>query len=166
MVKLLHKPAVCIQNSRLLNIIEHADKMICWNVIVRLRHTHAHARTHAHTHTKRNASWNYLSPTERKVWHLTSLTSGGRSVGIVRLRTKATEFSFLVFSLWQIAVIVVRGMPVKREIPMFQAAQSRWHFLKVVVVMEWTSRNQWERFLWLSRNSSLDICLKVVLDTR
>jgi hypothetical protein len=30
---------------------------------------------------------------------LTSPTGGGRSVGIVRLRTKATEFSFF-FSLW------------------------------------------------------------------
>jgi hypothetical protein len=29
-----------------------------------------------------------------KSWALTSPTSGGRSVGIVRLRTKATEFSF------------------------------------------------------------------------
>jgi hypothetical protein len=27
---------------------------------------------------------------------LTSPTSGGRSVGLVRLRTKATEFNFLV----------------------------------------------------------------------
>jgi hypothetical protein len=34
---------------------------------------------------------------------LTSPTSGGRSVGIVRLQTKATEFSFffLLFKYWQ-----------------------------------------------------------------
>jgi hypothetical protein len=35
---------------------------------------------------------------------LTSLTSGSRSVGIVRSRTQATEFSFLVFCRWQIFV--------------------------------------------------------------
>jgi hypothetical protein len=33
------------------------------------------------------------TPSIRKKLALTSLTSGGRSVGIVRLRTKATEFS-------------------------------------------------------------------------
>jgi hypothetical protein len=37
----------------------------------------------------------YATPSTRKKLVLTS-TSGGRSVGIVRLRTKATEFSFLI----------------------------------------------------------------------
>jgi hypothetical protein len=39
----------------------------------------------------------HATPSTRKKLTLTSPTSGGRSVGIVRLRTKATEFSF---SLW------------------------------------------------------------------
>jgi hypothetical protein len=34
------------------------------------------------------------------MFSLTSPTSGGRSVGIVRLRTTAIEFSFLVMSLF------------------------------------------------------------------
>jgi hypothetical protein len=34
------------------------------------------------------------TPSTSKSWALTSPTCGGRSVGIVRLRTKATEFSF------------------------------------------------------------------------
>jgi hypothetical protein len=37
---------------------------------------------------------------------LTSPTSGGRSVGIVRLRTKATEFSFLVFLTFTVVATV------------------------------------------------------------
>jgi hypothetical protein len=35
-----------------------------------------------------------------KMWAITSPTSGGRSVGIVKLRTQATEFVFC--SLWVI----------------------------------------------------------------
>jgi hypothetical protein len=34
----------------------------------------------------------HVAPSIRKKLSLTSLTSGGRSVGIVRLRTEATEF--------------------------------------------------------------------------
>jgi hypothetical protein len=34
----------------------------------------------------------HMAPSIRKKLALTSLTSGGRSVGIVRLRTEATEF--------------------------------------------------------------------------
>jgi hypothetical protein len=33
------------------------------------------------------------------MWALTSPTSGGRSVGIVRLRTTATEFNLVLFPL-------------------------------------------------------------------
>jgi hypothetical protein len=40
----------------------------------------------------------YISST---VLALTSLISGGRSVGIVRLRTMATEFSFSSYCLWR-----------------------------------------------------------------
>jgi hypothetical protein len=36
----------------------------------------------------------------QKKWALTSLTSGGRSVGIVRLRTEATEFFFLFIDIF------------------------------------------------------------------
>jgi hypothetical protein len=36
----------------------------------------------------------HATPTTRKSLALTSPTSGGRSVGIVRLRTKASVFSF------------------------------------------------------------------------
>jgi hypothetical protein len=36
----------------------------------------------------------HVAPSIRKKLALTSLTSGGRSVGIVRLRTEATEFLF------------------------------------------------------------------------
>jgi hypothetical protein len=34
----------------------------------------------------------HVAPSMRKMLALTSLTSGGRSVGIVRLRPEATEF--------------------------------------------------------------------------
>jgi len=34
---------------------------------------------------------------------LTSPTGGGRSVGIVRVRTKATEFSFVLLVLYKLA---------------------------------------------------------------
>jgi hypothetical protein len=37
----------------------------------------------------------HATPSIRKSWHYFA-NSGGRSVGIVRLRTKATEFFFLV----------------------------------------------------------------------
>jgi hypothetical protein len=43
----------------------------------------------------------HVAPSIRKKLALASLTSGGRSVGIVRSRTKATEFSFIdTFSKW------------------------------------------------------------------
>jgi hypothetical protein len=42
----------------------------------------------------------HTAPSIRNKLALTSPTSGGRSVVIVRLRTKATEFSFLFNSLW------------------------------------------------------------------
>jgi hypothetical protein len=41
----------------------------------------------------------HATPSTRKKLALTSPTNGGRSVGIVRLRTKTTEFSFSVFSI-------------------------------------------------------------------
>jgi hypothetical protein len=41
----------------------------------------------------------HVAPSIRKKLALTSLTSGGRSVGIGRLLTKAMEFFFLVFHL-------------------------------------------------------------------
>ena len=43
----------------------------------------------------------HVTPLYPQKLALTSLTGGGRSVGIVRVRTKATEFSLVVFSLWQ-----------------------------------------------------------------
>jgi hypothetical protein len=39
----------------------------------------------------------HVAPSIRKTLTLTSLTSGGRSVGIVRLRTEATEFFVFLF---------------------------------------------------------------------
>jgi len=36
----------------------------------------------------------HVTPLYPQKWALTSPTGGGRSVGIVRVRTKATEFSF------------------------------------------------------------------------
>jgi hypothetical protein len=39
----------------------------------------------------------HVTPSARKSWHYFA-DSGGRSVGIVRLRTKATEFFFLFIS--------------------------------------------------------------------
>jgi hypothetical protein len=39
----------------------------------------------------------HATPSTRKRLALTSPTSGGRSVGIVRLRTTATEFSFFYY---------------------------------------------------------------------
>jgi hypothetical protein len=48
----------------------------------------------------------HVAPSIRKKLALTSVTSGGRSVGIVRLRTEATEFfSVLLFSTADTAVI-------------------------------------------------------------
>ena len=38
----------------------------------------------------------HVTPLYLQKLALTSLTGGGRSVGIVRVRTKATEFSFLI----------------------------------------------------------------------
>jgi hypothetical protein len=38
-----------------------------------------------------------VAPSIHKKLALTSLTSGGRSVGIVRLRTEATEFFIYLF---------------------------------------------------------------------
>jgi hypothetical protein len=44
---------------------------------------------------------NHVAPSIRKKLALTSLTSGGRSVGVVRLRTEAVEFlSISRFSQW------------------------------------------------------------------
>jgi hypothetical protein len=40
----------------------------------------------------------HATPSIRKKLALTSPTSGGRSVGVVRLRTKATEFGLFSFS--------------------------------------------------------------------
>jgi hypothetical protein len=45
----------------------------------------------------------HVAPSIRKMLAITSPTSGGRSVGIVRLRTQTMEFSFLVF-ICQVAV--------------------------------------------------------------
>ena len=41
-----------------------------------------------------NRCADHVTPSIRKKLALTSPTGGGRSVGIVRSRTKATEFSF------------------------------------------------------------------------
>jgi hypothetical protein len=44
----------------------------------------------------------HLAPTNPKKLALTSPTSGARSVGIVRSRTQATEFSFLFhYVIWE-----------------------------------------------------------------
>jgi hypothetical protein len=42
----------------------------------------------------------HVAPFIRKKLALTSLTSGGRSVGIVRLRTEATEFFYTRENQW------------------------------------------------------------------
>ena len=41
----------------------------------------------------------HVTPLYLQKLAITSPTGGGRSVGIVRVRTKATEFSFFSFSL-------------------------------------------------------------------
>jgi len=41
---------------------------------------------------------------------LTSPTGGGRSVGIVRVRTKATEFSLFVFVPLSLSRIIMSGL--------------------------------------------------------
>jgi hypothetical protein len=41
----------------------------------------------------------HMAPSNSKKWALTSLTSGSCSVGIVRSRTQATEFSFFSLSV-------------------------------------------------------------------
>ena len=46
----------------------------------------------------------HLTPLYPQKLALTSPTGGGRSVGIVRSRTKATEFSFLVLVLLKLRV--------------------------------------------------------------
>jgi hypothetical protein len=43
----------------------------------------------------------HATPSIRKKLALTSPTSGGRLVGIVRLRTKATEFSFSIIIIYE-----------------------------------------------------------------
>ena len=40
---------------------------------------------------------NHVTPLYPQKWALTSPTGGGRSVGIVRSRTKATEFSLVLY---------------------------------------------------------------------
>jgi hypothetical protein len=44
------------------------------------------------TESSRKLTTDHVAPSIRKGLALTSLTSGGRSVGIVRLRTVTTEF--------------------------------------------------------------------------
>jgi hypothetical protein len=60
----------------------------------------------------------HVASSIRKKFALTSLTSGGRSVGIVRLRTEATEF------LWPISmylnVIVVSVFHIERSFGYFK----------------------------------------------
>jgi hypothetical protein len=47
-----------------------------------------------------NRRADYATPSIRKSWHWLGRTSGGRSVGIVRSRNKATEFSFTRLRSW------------------------------------------------------------------
>jgi hypothetical protein len=49
----------------------------------------------------------YLAPSIRKKLAITSPTSGGRSVGIVSLRTQTMEFSF---SLGLVVILLSRSM--------------------------------------------------------
>jgi hypothetical protein len=83
-------------------------------------------------------------PLLAKVGTKTSPTSGGRLVGIVRLRTKATEFSFLV-----IIIIVIKT--------------SRSSFFQTTVYTVWHSGDDAanvcdEMFL---RSTALDIFIKL-----
>jgi hypothetical protein len=48
-----------------------------------------------------------VAPSIRKKLALTSLTSGGRSVGIVRLRTEAMEFFYISITFGQLLSLVV-----------------------------------------------------------
>jgi hypothetical protein len=50
----------------------------------------------------------HATPPMRKKLSLTSLTSGGRSVGIVRSRTKATELLFIII-IWDLAMLFFGG---------------------------------------------------------
>jgi hypothetical protein len=43
-----------------------------------------------------------VAPSIRKKLALTSLTSGGRSVGIVRFRTETIEFSFMRLNIYTV----------------------------------------------------------------
>jgi hypothetical protein len=44
----------------------------------------------------------HVAPSIRKKLAITSLTSGGRSVGIVRSRTQTMEFSFFLVAIYKI----------------------------------------------------------------
>jgi hypothetical protein len=75
---------------------------------------------------------------------LTSMTSGGRSDGIVRLRTKATEFSFLVKSgknlRTEITGLLKSWKAVQNNAPCSQLLESTWreesHRLKELAMPE------------------------------
>jgi hypothetical protein len=60
---------------------------------------------------------------------ITSPTSGGRSVGIVRLRTKATEFSFII-----IIIIIIIIITTTNKI-------KTWTELSIII-----TRKQWQKY--------------------
>jgi hypothetical protein len=63
---------------------------------------------------------------------LASLTSGGRSVGIVRLRTEATEFSFFFFR----RLLRLSGITVEVSLPASTLGEERNMRVKYVVHTE------------------------------
>jgi hypothetical protein len=54
-----------------------------------------------------NKTADHVVPSIRKKLALTSLTSGGRSVGIVRLRTEATEYFLFIFFFLRLGFCVI-----------------------------------------------------------
>ena len=53
---------------------------------------------------------NHVTPLYPQKLALTSPTGGGRSVGIVRSRTQATEFSFFLVVVVVVVVVVTKGL--------------------------------------------------------
>jgi hypothetical protein len=64
---------------------------------------------------RRSAALTMRHPSVRKKLALTSPTSGGRSVGIVRSRTKATELITIMFLMFRVRKIVGRNLELKLD---------------------------------------------------
>jgi len=63
-----------------------------------------------------NRCANHVTPLYPQKLALTSPTGGGRSVGMVRLRTKATEFSSVQYGLVQLHYLVMGYCIIRRSV--------------------------------------------------